>query len=278
VRYRQLAGRLLVLASLPGTEATAQQPVTPPVIADVRVVASDTLGDVALTVIERGRSTIYYNPGLMEHVGPRLARFFLAHEYGHIVGGHGGGAFSAGDPDFSLARRAQELDADCYAAQRLAASDLADVAAAIHFFSLIGGFRFDDLHPSGNERAARIAACAAIGPVQVTTGAPSAITISAPSASVSVYGCEARVWIDQVPIGVVSNLRAAGSVLAVRGLEPGIHTYSVVLRLYHLDARFQLTPVGTVEATGSVAVTAGESLLVTWSPGVPPALVALPAF
>jgi hypothetical protein len=110
------------------------------------------------------------------------------------------------------------------------------------------------------------------------TGAPGAVTISAPSASVSVYGCEARVWIDQVPVGVVSNLRAAGSALAVRGLEPGIHTYSVVLRLYYLDPRFQLTPVGMVEATGSVAVTAGESLLVAWSPGIPPALVPSPAF
>ena len=213
MRCRQLAERLLVFASLPGIQITAQQPVTPPVIADVRVVASDTLEDVALTVIERGRSTIYYNPGLLDHVGPRLARFFLAHEYGHIVGGHGGGAFSAGDPDFSLARRAQELDGDCYAAQRLASSDLADVAAAIRFFTLIGGFRFDDLHPSGTERAARIAACAATGAVGVPAEAPST-----------------------------------------------------------------LTPVGTVEATGSVAVTAGGSLLVTWSPGARPALVPSPAF
>ncbi len=81
-----------------------------------------------------------------------------------------------------------------------------------------------------------------------------------------------------MPVGVVSNLRAAGNALAVRGLGPGMHTYAVVLRLYHLDSRLQLTPVGTVEATGSVAVTAGGSLLVTWSPGAPPALIPSPAF
>jgi hypothetical protein len=245
------------------------------VIADVRVFASDTLPDLAVTLIERGRSTIYYNPTLLERVGPRLARFFLAHEYGHIVGGHSGGAFGAGDPDFPLARRAQELAADCYAAQRLAATDPGDIEAAIHFFTLIGDFRFDDLHPSGSERAARIAACAA-SPALPPSGYKGIVTIAAPVTPVSIYGCEARIWIDQVPVGMVSNLRAAGSSIAVHGLDPGVHTYSLVVRIYHLDQGLQFTPVGTVEAGGTVPVPAGGTLIVDWTPGDSPSLRGVP--
>jgi hypothetical protein len=268
---RQLLGQLLLLAAGHSAQGVAQAPGSPPVIADVRVFATDTLSDLAVTVIERGRSTIYYNPTLLERVGPRLARFFLAHEYGHIVGGHGGGAFGAGDPDFPLARRAQELVADCYAAQRLVANDPADVDAAIRFFDLIGDFRFDDLHPSGTERATRIAACAASRARPVTAG-NAVVTIVAPTAPISVYGCEARVWIDQVPVGAVSNLRAAGRTLVLHGLEPGIHAYSLVVQVYHLDNGFQLTPVGTVEAMGTVPVPAGGTLVVEWTPGDSPSL------
>jgi len=181
----------------------------------------------------------------------------------------GWGAFGADDPDFPLARRAQELEADCYAAQRLA-SDPADIEAAIRFFRLIGDFRFDDLHPSGSERASRIAACASTQPRPVTwTGI---VTISAPATSVSVYGCEARIWIDQVPVGMVSNLRAAARTVALRGLEPGVHTYALVVRLYHLDGGFQLTPVGTVEAKGTVPVPPDGTLLVEGTPGDAPSL------
>src|SRR5919199_3368920 len=132
----------------------AQQP-----LVDVRVAPSDTIRDVAVTAVERGRPTIYYNPGLLAHVGPQLGRFFLAHEFGHIASGHTGGALSAGDPRFASIRRRQGLEADCYAAERLGRGDLASAEAVVQFFARMGSFRFDDLHPTGIERATMIAAC-----------------------------------------------------------------------------------------------------------------------
>jgi hypothetical protein len=77
-------------------------------------------------------------------------------------------------------------------------------------------------------------------------------------------------------VGVVSNLRAAGRALVLHGLEPGIHAYSLVVRVYHLDNGFQLTPVGTVEAMGTVPVPAGGTLVVEWTPGDSPSLREVP--
>jgi hypothetical protein len=45
-----------------------------------------------------------------------------------------------------------------------------------------------------------------------------------------------------------------------------------VLHLYYLDPALQLTPMGTVEATGAVAVAAGDALMVGWTPGATPTL------
>jgi hypothetical protein len=128
-------------------------------LVDVREVASDTLHDVAVASYERGRPVIYYNPTLLQRVGPELADFFLAHEYGHIAYGHTGGALAEPRDDWSALRLKQELEADCYATQILAAENLPAVEAARQFFSRMGPFRFDNLHPSGSQRAAKILAC-----------------------------------------------------------------------------------------------------------------------
>ncbi|MGH7516477.1 MAG: hypothetical protein ACREOC_03270 [Gemmatimonadales bacterium] len=252
--------------------APAQESPARPVLADVRVVASDTLQDVAVTRFERGRPTIYYNPTLLAHVGPRLTRFFFAHEYAHVARGHAGGALGPADPAFSLGRRARELDADCDAAEHLAATDPEDVEAAIRFFTLAGDFRFDDLHPRGTERANRIAFCAGIAPPAAP--APDLITTvtwSAPAAAAGDYG-EARIWMDQVPVGTLSNFRAVTGALRLRGFPAGVHTYVVVLESWHLDGALQLTPGGTVEGTGTVEAAPGDTLVVGWMPGGPPSL------
>src|SRR4051794_7859289 len=83
-------------------------------LVDVQQRASDTLHDVALTTFERGRPVIYYNPGLLQQVGPQLAAFFLAHEYGHVRYGNAGSALLNGQGELSLVRQRQELEADCY--------------------------------------------------------------------------------------------------------------------------------------------------------------------
>ena len=147
-----LIASALVAAS--GERAAAAQR-----LVDVQPIANDTLTDVAVTVYERGRPVIYYNPTLMQRLGPHLADFFMAHEYGHVAYGHGGGALSQPRDDLSSLRQRQELEADCYATRLLAQNDRAAVEAALRFFTRMGPFRFDDLHPSGSQRAAKILAC-----------------------------------------------------------------------------------------------------------------------
>jgi hypothetical protein len=128
-------------------------------LVDVREVATDTLRDVALVAYEQGRPVIYYNPILMQRVGPQLADFFMAHEYGHVAHGHSGAALTLGGDDVGTTRQRQELEADCYATEALAERNGPAVAAALQFFTRLGPFRFDNLHPTGAQRAAKILAC-----------------------------------------------------------------------------------------------------------------------
>ena len=127
---------------------------------DVREVATDTLRDLAVTVASSSRPTIYYNPARMQQVGPEMAAFAMAHEYGHVRYGHTGGAFTAGaDRSFSARRQSQELEADCYAARILSVTNPNALQGAIRFFTSMGPFRFDTYHPSGAQRAAKILSC-----------------------------------------------------------------------------------------------------------------------
>jgi Zn-dependent protease with chaperone function len=154
---RTIALTCLVAAALVaagGERAAAAQR-----LVDVQPAANDTLPDVAVTLYERGRPVIYYNPTLMQRLGPQLAAFFMAHEYGHVAYGHGGGALTQPRDDISNLRQRQELEADCYATQLLAQNNSAAVEAALKFFARMGPFRFDNLHPSGSQRAAKILSC-----------------------------------------------------------------------------------------------------------------------
>ena len=125
---------------------------------DVRQVPSDTIRDVALVTFVQGRPTIYYNPVLLDRVGPELAAFFFAHEYGHIHAGHSGGAL-VHDGELDALRQRQELEADCYAAASLGEHHPEVVEAALEFFVRMGPGRFDTWHPTGSQRAARILSC-----------------------------------------------------------------------------------------------------------------------
>lgn len=149
----------LLLPALTKPAAAFQQ------FVDVREVATDTLHDVALTTVSPSRSTIYYNPILMQQVGPNLAAFVMAHEFGHVRYGHTGGALHTlhmraadGSPD-AARRREQELEADCYAARILGETNPEALRAAIQFFTTMGPFRYDNLHPAGSERAAKLQSC-----------------------------------------------------------------------------------------------------------------------
>lgn len=140
-------------ATFPRTAGAAQR------LIDARQVAADTLRDVAVTVFVHDRAIIYYNPTLLQTVGPELAEFFLAHEYGHVRYGQSGAALTATGADLGALRQRQELEADCYATQVLAERNPQAVQSAIAFFRRMGPFRFDNLHPSGAQRAAKILSC-----------------------------------------------------------------------------------------------------------------------
>ena len=143
------------LSGVPGSQSAAQQ------FVDVQLVATDTLTDVASAVVDRGRPTIYYNPALLSYVDPHLAQFFLAHEYGHVFFHHTGGALlqQYAGAEGVRRRREQELQADCYATQVMAAQDRGVVDEAIQFFARLGPLQFDPFHPSGAQRAANILSC-----------------------------------------------------------------------------------------------------------------------
>ena len=89
---------LLALGSVPGG-LRAQEPQ----MTDVTLLPTDTLTDVAVTRREYGHPVIYFNPALIERVGPLLREFFIAHEYGHVFYDHMGGALAG------LGRRGREV-------------------------------------------------------------------------------------------------------------------------------------------------------------------------
>ena len=126
---------------------------------DVRQIATDTLHDLAVAAFENGRPVIYYNPVLMQRVGPELEAYFFAHEYGHVRYGHTGAALTTGEGDLGTLRVRQELEADCYAAETLGGTQPEAVNAALRFFARMGPFTFDAWHPSGAQRAAKILSC-----------------------------------------------------------------------------------------------------------------------
>ena len=158
VRSRMLLATIITLHAFGGSTLSAAQR-----LVDVREIATDTLHDVALVTYEQGRPVIYYNPTLMQRVGPHLAAFFMAHEYGHVAYGHAGAALTLGGDDAGTRRQLQELEADCYATVALTERNGAAVAAALQFFNRLGPFRFDNLHPTGAQRAAKILACLPAG-------------------------------------------------------------------------------------------------------------------
>jgi hypothetical protein len=248
---------------------------------DLRQIPTDTLRDVAIATFEHGRPVIYYNPRLLQQFGPQLTTFFFAHEYGHIYYGHTGAALLQAHGELTALRQQQELEADCYATAILADHDRAAVEAAIRFFTRLGPYRYDAYHPTGSQRAAKMLAClpepevtasvdeepSSAGPARSAT-----FTVRTPEVAGGAYGVEARIWIDDAPVGVISSLRQPGRV-EIRRFAAGAHRYRVTVQLYTFDALLQLNPSGTVSGDGLVNVRDGDTFAVQWSEGRPPVLI-----
>jgi len=247
---------------------------------DVRQVPTDTLRDVAVATYEHGRPVIYYNPSLLQQFGPQMTAFFFAHEYGHIRYGHAGAALLS-PGELSELRQRQELEADCYAALSLGPDQPEAVNAALRFFTRMGPFRFDALHPTGSQRAAKILSCLPVeGPTTPSSAdeapdgirVPASVTLRAPARRTRGYGYDARIWIDETPVAIISSLRQPGSV-ALSHVTPGAHRYRLSLQVYSFDTLLQLNPSGTVAGGGDLTVRDGDVFQVEWNEGAAPTLV-----
>jgi len=147
-------------AALLSTGSMASSVATPSAAPAIREVADLSLRDVAVAVYDSAHPVIYYNPALMQRFGPDMKAFFLAHERAHIELRHTRASAlraEAGLRDSLL--QAKELEADCLAARRLGSERSGASMAAVHFFARLGGMHFDNEHPPGSARAARILAC-----------------------------------------------------------------------------------------------------------------------
>ena len=276
---RVLSCLMVMAAGLVGP-VRAQQPLT-----DVRVVEATWIRDVAITRWENDRPVIYINPQLIERFGPVLRDFFIGHEFGHVALAHdGGGALQTQQMDSTLMmmRLRQELEADCYAATRLAAEHRDAVEAAIKLFTRMGTFRFDRLHPSGSQRAASLLACLtaatdsnhrgdAGGIVRAAraTGAP--LVELAPATAKRFIG-HVRVIVDGRSMGSISTIQHVSS-LTLDGLSDGPHRYEIRLEVFTLDALLEPNPSGVVEGRGTIDVRRGTRFEVHWLGEEPPSLL-----
>ncbi|HTO73648.1 MAG TPA: hypothetical protein VMJ30_07510, partial [Gemmatimonadales bacterium] len=257
-------------------------------IPGVPEIPDDDLQDVALAVVDRVDPVIYYNPARFQRYGPDLANFFLAHEYGHVALHHTRvGLDHLSDDDRDAAQRSQELEADCWAAGHIGGDHRTAIEAAIRFFTRLGPFRFDRVHPTGAQRAERLLAClppdggrelvqrdgdtgVETGPV---SGEPRPVRVEVRTGSLSEdeIGREIQIWFDGRPAGRLSNMRLPLS-LMVASLSAGVHSYRMQIDVYPLDGLQQFRAAGSIEGRGYLAVTDGDVFVVRWSRGKPPVL------
>ena len=251
-------------------------------------VADESLPDVAMAAVDQPEAIIYYNPRLFHRYGPLLSEFFLAHEYGHLYHHHTLVRPTA-EPEAAknAALREQELEADCYAARVLGERNRPAVDAAIRFFTRLGPFRFDEVHPTGSQRSARLLACLPNqgmanasrpnGDTGVETGPiggdPERITfrVEVPGLGAGGYGREVRLWIDGQPVGQISG-GAAPIALEISQFTAGMHSYRMSLELSGLDGMVPTEPPEGVTGMGHIAVKDGDRFSVEWTPGEKPRL------
>lgn len=118
---------------------------------------------------ENGRPVIYVDPGVMAN-WTMSRRFTLAHECGHHRLGHVTPRGLWFRTRTTWATRAQELDADCWAARALARQgQRADLQRMIQQFASSGHAPTGHNYPTGMERAQRIAQCANLTAPATTT-------------------------------------------------------------------------------------------------------------
>lgn len=257
-------------------------------IPGVEEIENDTIADVALATLDQVPVAIYYNPLLTNRYGPRLTRFFIAHEYGHIARHHTRAGFAdlpkeARDSIY----REQELQADCYAAGLTGPEAREATEAGIRFFTRIAPFRFNAEHPTGAQRVERILSCLpeprepvsyGRGDTGVETGPVSSepervrFEVRAAPLDGGAYGANAVLWVDGLRVADVSNLRFPDRVDVDR-FGAGLHSYRLTMDIYRFDDAMQTSPGGSVSGRGQLLIRDGDRFLIAWVPGEAPSLV-----
>ncbi len=255
-------------------------------IPGVPEIATDTIDDIAIATVDVPQPAIYYNPIRARRYGPQLTEFFLAHEYGHIALHHTRAGLSVlPDEVRDSALQAQELEADCYAARRADPRARAASEAAIRFFTRLGPFRFDAVHPTGSQRAAMIRDCmpalpdepeqkVGIGETGVEVGPVSGdverITFNVNMAALAQTerGREAQLWVDGLNVGRISNMRIPWSLAAqpVRSRATQLSDGVGSVRRGRLPA---VQPVGERRGTRAHRSAGGRLLPGGLEPGIP---------
>lgn len=252
-------------------------------IPGVPEIESDSVRDIAVAAVDVEHPVVYYNPAMARRYGPLLTRFFISHEYGHIQHRH----TRAGIADLPEATRdsifrAQELEADCYAASLPGEEARAATEAALRFFARLGPFRFDAEHPTGAQRAGRLLMCLPgprepvvygrgetgidMGPV---SGEPERVRFEVGTQEMTQrLGGRAVLWLDGQRVGEVSNLRFPRS-LSVDRFGAGIHSYRIAVDVYDLEQN----PSGSLSGRGHVMVQNGDRFRIVWSHGLAPQMV-----
>jgi hypothetical protein len=281
--------RVLVLPLLAlSLAASRAEPQTLRLIPGVEELASDSIADIAVAAVDLPHPVIYVNPRMARRYGPLLTRFFVAHEYGHIARKHTrSGLATLAEETRDSVLRAQELEADCYAATLPDDQSRAATEAALRFFSRLGPFRFDAEHPTGAQRAAQLLMCSPgprfpelygrgetgveVGPV---SGEPQRVRFEVRTMALTAqsFGNETVLWMDGQRVGELSNLRFPQR-LSVDRFSAGIHAYRIIMQLYSLDQRSPLEPSGSETGRGHVVVQDGARFRIDWAPGTAPRLV-----
>ena len=181
-----------------------------------------------------------------------------------------------------IMRQRQELEADCYAATRLAAEHRDAVEAAIRLFTRMGSFRFDRLHPTGSQRAASLLACLAAATdtasrMAATRGRRRGRWPARPSWSWrpprrNGSWVTSDVIVDGRSMGTISTFERTTS-LALDGLANGPRRYEIRLEIFTLDALLEPNPSGLAEGRGTIEVRRGARFEVHWLGEEPPSLL-----
>ena len=127
----------------------------------VPVIVMPTAQNAVAARDQFGRPVIYVDPGVMAN-WTTSRKFALAHECGHHMLGHSLPAGVWFRNTRYWATRAQELEADCWAARALAQTeDLDDLRRTILQFASMGASS-QGAYPAGIERANAAAECAGL--------------------------------------------------------------------------------------------------------------------